>query len=72
MQTMAKQFVVIEKVSYIRDYGLKILAVTHSLPEAKELVNRLRQAYRQNEHHHISFLYLEVDGNLLRERLESH
>ena len=65
----AGQFVVIEKVSYIRDYGLKLLAVTNSQTEAKELVNRLRESYTQNEHNHISFQYLEVDYHLLNQRL---
>ncbi|GKX64049.1 hypothetical protein SOASR032_26180 [Pragia fontium] len=66
---MARQFVVIEKVKYIQDYGLKLLAVKNSLEEAKELVEVLREFYTQNEHNQISFLYLEVDNNLLEERL---
>ena len=67
---MARQFVVIEKVKYIQDYGLKLLAVKNSLEEAKELVEVLREFYTQNEHNQISFLYLEVDNNLLEERLK--
>ncbi len=67
---MARQFVVIEKVKYIQDYGLKLLAVKNSLEEAKELVEVLREFYTQNEHNQISFLYLEVDNNLLKERLK--
>ncbi|MBK5146037.1 hypothetical protein I2494_20440 [Budviciaceae bacterium BWR-B9] len=67
---MEKQFVVIEKVRYIQDFDLKLLAVTNSLEEAKELVEVLREFYTQNEHNKISFLYLEVDNNLLRERLK--
>ncbi|MBK5072053.1 hypothetical protein I2494_16350 [Budviciaceae bacterium BWR-B9] len=69
---MARQFVVIERVNYIhrQDYGLRLLAVRNSQEEAKELVETLREFYKQNEHNQISFQYLEVDDNLLKERLE--
>ena len=68
---MAKQFVVIERVTYShrQDYGLKLLAVTGSQEEAENLTKKLRESYKQNEHYQISFLYLEVDNNLLKERL---
>lgn len=64
-------FVVMERVKYIdrQDFGLKLLAVTDSIEEAEELVQKLRHSYKQNEHHQISFLYLEVDSNLLEKRL---
>ncbi|AWH89395.1 hypothetical protein [Limnobaculum parvum] len=70
-QHMLQQFVVIERVSYRHraDFGLKLLAVTDSPEGAEELVQQLRQSYKQNEHNLISFLYLKVDNTLLEQRL---
>ncbi|VEJ56597.1 hypothetical protein [Pragia fontium] len=70
---MPRQFVVIERVNYSdrQDYGLKLLAITDSPKEAEKLTQKLRETYIQNEHYQISFLYLEVDNNLLKKRLEN-
>ncbi|MCD1125186.1 hypothetical protein LPW36_03950 [Jinshanibacter sp. LJY008] len=70
-QHLLQQFVIIERVTYLHrsDFGLKLLAVRYSVEEAEALVQQLRQSYRQNEHNLISFLYLQVDNALLKQRL---
>lgn len=70
---MTRKFVIIERVNYShrQDYGLKLLAVRDSPEEAEKLTQKLRESYKQNEHYQISFLYLEIDNNLLKERLEN-